>query len=302
MSKKHTTNPSEWSLDQLLEAWKEQMKNIVADLESLLPVRRLQLQVESHPEALQIFRNWESAAPSEKVQFWKELIEITRKESLNPLPACVQCGECCRGGSPSLYLEDLELLRSEKIPMDRLVTLRRGEPVRDPRRGKAHFLIDERIKIKEKPGSNECVFFDPVSCLCGIYENRPLQCRAQACWDPSYFNELSEQPYLTRRDVLGDVELLMDLLQEHDRKCSFERLHALFQRLSRGEEVAAEIIDLVSYESHFRNFVASQLNIPEGVLDFVFGRSLESLLPLFGCRLRIENNVKYLEVLNEGGE
>lgn len=295
-------NPSEWSLDQLREAWKEQIKNILADSELLVPPRRLQLQVESHPEAIQIFKSWNNALPSEKVRLWKELIEITRKESLNPLPACVQCGECCRRGSPSLYVEDLELLRLEKIPMDRLVTLRRGEPVRDPRQGKAHFLTDERIKIKEKPGTNECVFFDPASCLCTIYENRPIQCRAQACWDPSSFNELSEIPYLTRRDILADVELLMDILQEHDRKCSFETLHALFQRLSRGEDVASEIIDLVSYESHFRKFVANQLNIPDSVLDFVFGRSLESLLPLFGCRLKIEDNLKYLEVLTSKGD
>lgn len=290
-------NPSEWSIEGLLRAWDEQIEYLVTDGHSFLPSRRIRLQAESNPEVAEILKTWEHIPSSQRVSKWKRLVEITEMESRKILHTCVQCGECCRQGSPSLYLEDLELLKEGgNLPYDRLITFRRGEPVRDPQNGTINFLLDERIKLMEKPGTNECIFFDEKSFKCIIYEHRPLQCRAQACWDSSAFMELKEQPYLTRRDILGEIDFLINILEEHNKRCGFEKLHYLFQMLPSDPDCAKDIIELVSYEDHFRHFVANELNIPHGMLNFIFGRSLESLLPMFGCTLKKKDNAKYLEV------
>ena len=113
-----------------------------------------------------------------------------------------------------------------------------------------------------------------------------MQCRAQACWDPSVAKEMAQQPYLTRRDIFAEVELLLDLFVEHDIRCAFDKLSDAFKRLeeSKGETVD-EVLELLNYEDQFRHFMGEQLKIPEELLDLVFGRSFEDLVSLFGFRV-----------------
>lgn len=296
--KKHQ-NPAEWNTNQLKDNWLYWVEELSEETGHVVPAKRIILQTEGDPEAMFIFQSWQNMRPEERVKSWKKLLSITQREAENPLPACVQCGECCRRGSPTLYMEDLELLKTEKIPWNQLVTLRRGEPVRHPASGKTFFLVDERIKLREKPGTNTCVFLNETSdvCTCIIYENRPLQCRAQACWDLTAYEQLKDQVYLTRRDIFAEVDVLLDIIIEHDKRCGFEKLHFLFQQLERNRDVANQILDLVAYESHFRNFVGQQLNIPEEIYDLVFGRSFETLISLFGCKIKISGDTRYLEVI-----
>ncbi len=299
MKSYEATNPAQWSLEEMKQSWINWIENLVNDPESQIPGTRLILQVEENPEAKEIFLLWESLNPQDRVTKWKILLALTEEEYKNPLPACIQCGECCLRGSPTLHVDDLELLRENKIPWEYVYTLRRGEPVHNPLTGKPFFLVDERIKISEKPGTNECVFYDPKNRLCTIYENRPLQCRAQACWDISAFKQLEDIPYLTRHDIFGEIEVLMDIIAEHEKKCSFEKLHALFKLLDKNQSIANQIIELVSFESHFRSFIQKELNIPKATTKLLFGRSLENLLPLFGCKLEIDGDTKFLKVIKE---
>ncbi len=61
-----------------------------------------------------------------RLDAWKRLLLAAEESCRTILPACVQCGECCRMGSPTLHLEDIPLLQSGKIPWDQLITLRKG--------------------------------------------------------------------------------------------------------------------------------------------------------------------------------
>ncbi len=314
------SNPSEWTREDLKKYWLQWIDTLentpvrYEEKEIILPKKRIILQAESNVEAKYIFQHWNSFNANEKIKKWKRLMDITVSEMSNVLLFCVQCGECCKKGSPVLYLEDLELLRLERIPWSKVFTIRKGEPVTKPEDGRVSYLIDERIKIKEKPGSKECVFWDSTTYLCTIYEDRPLQCRAQACWDMKSYEELKDQPYLTRRDLFSHIEVLWDLIAEHNRRCSFETLNSLVRKLETSVasesvatsvaspqgghdnpvEVSSKIIELVSYEEHFRTFVAEQLNIPEIILDLVFGRPLKALLEIFGLEIYIEGDTKYL--------
>lgn len=196
---------------------------------------------------------------------------------------CILCGECCRQGSPTLHREDLEILSRGAISQDRLVTLRKGEPVYSPYEEKPVYLHEERIKIREKPGTRECVFLDPDTSRCTIYADRPAQCRAQACWDPGPAREIAGEPCLTRRDLLGEVDLLIELLDEHDSKCSFDKLEGAFDRLHKsGGESIDEVIDTLAFEDHFRHFVAERLDLRESALELLFGRSFSDMVGLFG--------------------
>jgi Fe-S-cluster containining protein len=284
-------SPSTWTQEQLIQNLKDRLTQMVSEKLSSLPIERLLTQVEQDTSYQEVVKRWPRMDGSERLAAWKKLFECATKHSQEVLPYCVRCGECCRKSSPTLHLEDLELLQNNRIPWNQLVTLRRGEPVQSPFENQVFFLLDERIKIRERTGSQDCVFFDGRSNGCLIYENRPLQCRAQACWDGEPAKQLSKQPYLTRRDIFPDVELLLELMIEHDRRCAFDRLQQAFQQLQvdQGESIQA-VLDLLGYEEHFRTFLAEQLNIPADTLELIFGRSYADLVPLFGLRVEVETD------------
>jgi Fe-S-cluster containining protein len=199
---------------------------------------------------------------------------------------CVLCGDCCRQGSPTLHHEDLEILAREVISRRQLVTLRKGEPVYSPYEEKPVYLREERIKIREKPKTRECVFLDAEASRCTIYPDRPVQCRAQACWDPDPAREIAAQPCLTRRDLFGEAEVVLELLDEHDTRCSFDKLEGAFDRLHKsGGQSIDEVIDTLAFEDHFRGFVAERLKLSEEELELFFGRSFSAMAGLFGFRV-----------------
>lgn len=302
---------SKWNREDLRNQWLSWIDTLGSTITAeggntmILPKKRIVAQADMNPIVKSIFGRWERLDPHDRPSAWEQLKNATKEAMKDVLPSCVQCGECCRKGSPVLRTEDMDLLRTEKIPWDALYTIRSGEPVTSPDGGKIFFLVDERIKLREKEFSKECIFLDPDTLLCKIYDNRPLECRAQACWDPTGYMELENQPYLTRKDLFAHIEVLWDVIEAHRIRCSFEKLYNLIIQLKEGistkqaDDIASRIIDLVSYENHFRSFMAEQLNIPESILDLVFGRSLERLLFLFGYRIRIEGDTKFLEILKE---
>jgi len=284
-------SPATWDSSALLENWMEHLRRMVEENELSIPLKRVEVQAGQSPVYQEIAGRWDRMDGGERMDSWKRLLEDSEKCVKEVLPACVMCGDCCRRGSPTLHLDDLELLREDKIPWSALTTLRRGEPVRSPFEENLFFLVDERVKLKEKPGTSRCVFLDDDTDRCSIYSIRPLQCRAQACWDPEPAKDLAKQPYLTRRDLFKDVELLLELMTEHDNRCAFGKLKEAFERLEENQgETIDEVLELLAYEDHFRRFLGEKLAIPEDVLDLVFGRSFADLTPLFGFRVDTEED------------
>ncbi len=285
-SQRERTFPADWTIETLRTNWMEHLKNVMQDASVSIPLKRVLHQVERSPVYQEIMARWGDMNGEERLRIWKRLLEESGKAMSEILPICVLCGECCRKGSPTLQLEDLELLKLGRLPWHELFTIRRGQPVHSPFKNEISFLVDERVKVREKAGTQECVFFDHATDQCLVYEDRPAQCRAQACWDPTLAEDLAKQPYLTRRDVFADIELLLDLIEEHDQRCSFSALKNAFERLEPDNaETLDEILNLLAYEDHFRHFLGEQLKIPRENLDLVFGKSLVDLVPLFGFRV-----------------
>ena len=183
---------SNWQ--KLFESGKR--KDFVAQVRHALRHILIKLQVEGHYDQVialvqrescyrELNNTWEEMKPSVRSQRWHELMERLVQLAYSTRQYCLRCGECCRLGSPSLHLEDAELLARGLISTRQLYTLRRGEPVRFNIEGKLGLLPTELIKFKEDRETNHCRFYSADLKGCKIYDHRPLQCQNQECWNPT---------------------------------------------------------------------------------------------------------------------
>ncbi len=290
LSELSINHPSAWDIDQFRANWFVFLEALLKEEANLLiPSRRIRWQIEQTQAFQEVVSGWDNMEGSHRLDAWKRLLLAAEDACRTILPACAQCGECCRMGSPALHLEDIVLLRSGKIPWDRLVTLRKGEPARSPFDGMPFVLPEERIKIREKEGLRECVFLISETDRCSIYVDRPLQCRAQACWDPIPARDTAELPFLLREHIFEGVDLLLEIIAEHETRCGFAVLSDAFEELSRSNGAnVREVLRLLSYEEHFRQFVSDKFKIPAQNMELLFGRSFARMTTLFGFRVKEE--------------
>ena len=295
-------NPANWSASKLEEEWTSYVESEAESLKSNLPIKRLRYQAEISSNYPNTIEKWPEMSDSERKQAWKSLCNSLESSSKEMLPVCVQCGICCQKGSPTLMEDDLEILKEEHIPWSQLYTLRKGEPAHSPITDEVFYLEEEYIKLREKPGTKTCVFFDDESNECKVHLNRLTQCRAQECWDDEPVKQLAGEPKLTRKKLFGSVEVLLEMIEEHDRRCSFEEMRDLFDGLKNsGGKTASKVVEFLAFEEHFRSFVAEKLNIPEDTLDLVFGRPLASMVRLFGFKVEVdEDGAKVLKPDQKG--
>lgn len=280
-------HPAEWDADRFRENWDAFVENLLKEKAgSLIPARRIRRQIERTPAFVEAAGGWDNMNGACRIDAWRRLLVAAEESCHRVLPVCVQCGECCRMGSPTLHLEDLPLLQSGKIPWDQLITLRRGEPARSPFDGMPFILPEERIKVREKEGLRECVFLVSETDMCSIYSDRPLQCRAQACWDPIPARDTAELPLLMREHIFSGVDVLLEIMAEHERRCGFAALSAAFEELGKSSGAnVEEVLRLLSYEEHFREFVSDRFSVPQENMELLLGRSLARMAEVFGLRV-----------------
>lgn len=286
------SHPAMWDIDQFEANWSVFVETLMKEEASLLiPSARIRRQLENNEVFLEVHSSWGSMDAAAKHSSWKRLLVAAEEACRTMLPICVRCGDCCRMGSPTLHVEDLELLKTGKIPWDYLLALRVGEPARSPFDGNPFILSEERIKVAEKEGTRECVFFNREASECSIYSDRPLQCRAQACWDPIPGRDSAELDFLLRSHIFEGIELLVRVMEEHESRCSFQALSAAFEELTRSKgENVEEVLGLLSYEDHFRQFVSEKFQIPPQYLDLLLGRSFVKMASLFGFKVLEEED------------
>ena len=296
-------HPSMWDIDQFEANWSLFVETLMKEVASLLiPSARIRRQVENCEVFREVHSNWEKMDADNRLKSWKRLLVAAEEACRTILPVCARCGECCRMGSPTLHLEDLSLLKEGKIPWEHLIALRKGEPARSPFDGKPFILSEERIKVAEKEGSRECVFLIPEGYRCSIYADRPIQCRAQACWDPMHARDTAELPFLFRKHIFEGIDLLLEVMAEHESRCGFQSLSEAFEKLggSKGENVE-EVLGLLSYEDHFRRFISEKFNVPPQYLDLLLGRSFVRMANLFGFKVLEEPDGSRLLVPDDAG-
>ncbi len=203
--------------------------------------------------------------------------------------SCMNCGSCCTKGGPVLRYEDEHLVKLGKIASKHLYTMRRGELAFDHRKKELLPLTVENIRLKVGGGgeSMECSLFEEGN-RCSVYSFRPSECRSYKCWSLREVEMKYDDPPLTRKDLLGGVEGLWELIENHEERCSIETLQRLVGELDgdKADEAVAGINDIVTYDRSLRRTFTEKGNVDPEMVDFMLGRPIDAVIVMFGMELQ----------------
>ena len=98
--------------------------------------------------------------------------------------------------------------------------------------------LEERLKVREVPGSRQCWFYLAATDSCRIYDNRPEQCRRQNCWgDPA--RPPAEAQLFNRQHLFAEVPEVWDLIREHQERCDYRQVARALTGLAADREKAS---------------------------------------------------------------
>lgn len=209
---------------------------------------------------------------------------------------CRRCGTCCRKGGPALHRQDRDLVECGAIPAAGLYTLRKGELAWDPIRTRLLPLQDEIIKVKSTADTDACRFLVSEENRCEIYAERPQECRILTCWDIRAIEAFYQRDRLTRRELLGNIGHLWDLIQTHEAHCSIARLARWARQWHGGERRKSidRLADIIRFDMRLRKTIVNGGGDPD-LLDFLFGRPLTELFEnQFGIRVCSSADKRFL--------
>ncbi len=211
---------------------------------------------------------------------------------------CNRCGNCCGASTPSLLKEDMPLFRSSLLSFDNTFTIREGELFVVKGEEEPYRAFMELIKIKPKEGTEECIFYREDE-GCTIYDRRPTQCAAFACWEVRDSMTGLQKSALQRKDLFGDIVLISEIIGRHEERCSYDKLADVVEKAMGGDEAAAEeITDMLQYDNFVRSYVTEKFNIPENSLDLVFGKPMTERIKDFGVKVEKEGDEYILLPVN----
>ena len=198
-----------------------------------------------------------------------------------------------------MQMDDVSLVKDGFIKKYDLYTIRPGELVRDNINVNLIITDKEIIKIKEKKDGKGCIFYDEKAKACTIYEYRPIQCKALACWDESEFMRVYAKPKVDRRDIIRD-KIVLGLMTEHDKRCSYSELDKCVRHIKKeGEEAVGKILEILKFDHHIRTFTSKKIGIGFTEMDFFFGRPLTDTITMFGLQvIREPDGSFFLTVLD----
>jgi Fe-S-cluster containining protein len=199
---------------------------------------------------------------------------------------CRRCGSCCLQGGPALHRADLALIENGIIPLERLITIRKGELADNPVAGGVRATRVELVKIAGSGRDWRCCYYDEAARGCRIYGQRPQACAVLQCWDTAAILAMVETDVLSRLDIVAVDDPLRPLIMAHERECPCPDLEWLGREialLAEGERVALQ--DLAARDLAFRDRVVRQLGLSLGLELFAFVRPIFQLLQPLGVRV-----------------
>ena len=207
--------------------------------------------------------------------------------------ACRRCGTCCKKGGPGIHREDLPLIENGAILLKYLYTIRKGELALDNVTNTVKPCETDIIKIKSEDKSSACIFYDENGSNCTIYAHRPAECQALKCWDTRDLITMYGQNRLTRHDILGEIDGLWELVEDHQRRCSFEDILSFIDHIKTTKEKDPELENKVRYKIQYdleiRSLIQREGQVDFEMIEFFFGRPLLDTLNSLGMKVRSEN-------------
>jgi len=275
------------SLEEVEALWQEALQEFMDRIGVPERYGEAEASVRLDPAWTGLSADWITLPSAIRQTRYGELLSMLERCGYATRQECLRCGDCCRGASPSLFLDDLRLLNEGVVKRSQIYTLRRGEAVSLPAPLGTMVLRDETIKLRANPETGYCLFFDDNENSCSIYFDRPLQCRAQACWDTEVIEHaVKHEERLNRAHVLSPDEPVTEALLAHESHCALEPIADAFAAVGQGEEQALErVIDALAYDAQLRPLISEKLPLPAEELDFVFGRPLSQVVEMYGVRV-----------------
>ena len=201
------------------------------------------------------------------------------QNSSNNTLSCRRCGDCCRNGGPALHIEDMPLIEDGTIQLTDIVTLRPGERAYDQPAQQIEPLEAEILKIRGRDGKWTCKFYSPEGRNCGMYDKRPIECEVLFCRDIEPLAAMYQTNRLTRTDLLPEGHPLLELIDEHNAKCSPITMEEVATKARVGDEEALETLsEMVIFDMEMRRLVPEKTGMAPEITDFLFGRPLRVLL------------------------
>lgn len=243
----------------------------------------LRREIEAATGFKEVYENWNTLPPESRALAWRRLMTASRNHILERGQSCVRCGECCGKGSPALLSPDLGLFSREVLTWNDVYTLRSGEKA-TTREGEVTNLQEERLKVREVPGSRQCWFYVAATQTCRIYEDRPEQCRRQNCWgeppDPPSAEEL-----LQRRHLFAGVPEVWALIQEHQGRCDCSTVARLLANLgSDQEEPGNALFEALHFDHYLRQMLIDDWDLTPAATELLLGRPLSDFLETYGLQ------------------
>lgn len=204
----------------------------------------------------------------------------------NKQTSCRGCGSCCNEGGPALHRPDLETVRSGKIPLSALITLRKGELARNPLSGVPTAITTELVKLKGVGRDWSCCYFDRNEKRCTVYDYRPQACSVLKCWEPAALLAMIEKDTLTRLDILPADDPIRNRIHEHDRLFPCPDMTGLLAKVPKISATTKQVLQkLVNEDLRFRVRVVKEFELQLSDELFYFGRPVFQLLQPLGARL-----------------
>ncbi len=209
-----------------------------------------------------------------------------------PITECIRCGICCEKGGPSFHLEDKHLIDKGIILSKYLFTIRKGELAHDNIKDELLPVSSDLIKIIGKKNSFICIFFNESKKKCRIYENRPVECRVLKCWDTLEIEKIYSKNRLTRKDLLSGIGGLWELIEDHQARCSYEKIKSMLQKYDSAKKnnLKNDILEIIRYDIQIRRLVVKKGGVDPEILDFLFGRPLTLTIKMFGMQVKREGD------------
>jgi hypothetical protein len=196
-------------------------------------------------------------------------------------------------------LEDRALVEKGSIALIDLFTIRRGEPAYDNVARVITPAETDIIKINPvSEGDTACRFFIASPSGCGIYEQRPVECRVLQCWNTRPLMQLYQRGRLTRRHLLSGIEGLWDLVRDHQARCDYEHISSMAGSIRAGGDIESaqnELLDMIRFDQKLREATMERTGYDARMLAFLLGRPLVETIRLFRLRLVQESHGPVLE-------
>lgn len=201
---------------------------------------------------------------------------------------CRRCGTCCKKGGPCFHIEDKMLIENGIILSKYLYTIRDHELCYDNVKKSVLPSASDIIKIKAQKDSLTCIFFNEKENECTIYDNRPLECRALKCWDTREIERIYSKNRLTRKDLISTIQGLWDLIEDHNRRCSYEKLTLFIDSLKKhkNDKALRGILHIVKYDAQIRELVVQKGGLDHEMTDFIFGRPITETIRMYGFKIK----------------